>query len=169
MHSLIEGVLAYSRIGRQREETGLYDTEPILANVLDSLGYPQHVKIKITTPLPQIQCNPNRISQVFQNLIDNAIKYNDKAICRINISCREYKYSYRFCVRDNGLGIDEKYHRKIFDIFQTLHNRDSSENTGIGLTMVKKIIELYGGKVYVRSTKGKGSSFYFTIAKTPVK
>ena len=96
----------------------------------------------------------------------NAVKYTDKPKGQIKISCSEENNFWKFSVTDNGCGINEKYFEKIFEIFQTLVSRDKTESTGIGLTIVKKIVELYGGKVWVTSKIGEGSTFFFTLPKT---
>jgi signal transduction histidine kinase len=106
-----------------------------------------------------------RLKQVFQNLLSNAIKYTDKPKGQIKIGCTEENGFWKFGVADNGCGINEKYFEKIFEIFQTLTSRDKTESTGIGLTIVKKIVELYGGKVWVESKVNEGSTFFFTLPK----
>ncbi|MGD1042918.1 MAG: ATP-binding protein [Sedimentisphaerales bacterium] len=106
-----------------------------------------------------------RLKQVFQNLLSNAVKYTDKPKGQIKIGCTEENGFWKFSVADNGCGIKEKYFGKIFEIFQTLTSRDKTESTGIGLTIVKKIVELYGGKVWVESKVNEGSTFFFTLPK----
>ena len=105
------------------------------------------------------------LGQVFQNLLGNATKFMDKAKGRVNIGCADEGAHWLFSVADNGPGIEEKYYGKIFQIFQTLAPRDKVEGTGVGLALVKKIIETWGGRVWVESTVGKGSTFYFTLPK----
>jgi light-regulated signal transduction histidine kinase (bacteriophytochrome) len=102
---------------------------------------------------------------LFQNLISNAIKYRDGLTPEIEISCNEASGEWQFCVEDNGIGIDAKFYDKIFIIFQRLHNNKNYTGTGIGLAICKKIVELHGGKIWVESSKGKGSKFYFTLSK----
>jgi signal transduction histidine kinase len=103
--------------------------------------------------------------QVFQNLLGNAVKYMDKPNGQIKVGCVEDHSFWKFSVSDNGPGIEEKHFEKIFQIFQTLSPREDSESTGVGLTIIKKIVELYGGKIWVESTVGKGSTFFFTLPK----
>jgi len=105
------------------------------------------------------------MEQVFQNLIDNAITYMDKPEGIVKIGCADEGTQWTFRVSDNGPGIDRQYHDKIFQIFQTLAPRDEHESSGVGLTLVKKIIEQYGGSLWVESEPGKGSTFYFTLPK----
>jgi len=104
---------------------------------------------------------------VFQNLLSNSLKYQKKGkSALINISCEETEEYWKFSVSDNGIGIDPDYFDKIFIIFQRLHNKDEYSGTGMGLAVTKKIIENLGGKIWVASEEGKGSTFYFTILKT---
>jgi signal transduction histidine kinase len=105
------------------------------------------------------------MGQVFQNLIGNAIKFMDKEIGSIHIGCTEEKNEYVFYVNDNGPGIEHKYFAKVFQIFQTLNSRDVKESTGVGLALVKKIVELYGGTIWIESEKGKGCTFTFRLPK----
>jgi signal transduction histidine kinase len=109
--------------------------------------------------------DPTRIQQVFQNLLSNAIKYMDKSDGRIVVDWREDEQFWHFSVQDNGPGIDKKHFDKIFQIFQTLAPRDAYESTGIGLTLVKKIVETYGGKIWLDSELKKGTTFFFTLSK----
>ena len=112
-----------------------------------------------------IVAEKTRIEQVFQNLISNAIKYMDKPKGSVQLACQEKENYWQFSVADNGPGIEEKHFKKIFQIFQTLAPRDEIESTGVGLSLVKKIIEMYGGKVWVESEVGIGSTFFITILK----
>ena len=105
------------------------------------------------------------LQQVFANLIGNAIKYHPKQQGKIIISCEEEESYYRFAVADDGMGIDPQYHDRIFGIFQTLQARDTVESTGIGLSIVKKIVESQDGKIWVKSQLGEGATFYFTWYK----
>jgi len=109
--------------------------------------------------------DPTRMEQLFQNLIENAIKYMDKDKGIIKVACVDKETEWEFSVSDNGPGIDRKYHDKIFQIFRTLSARDKHESTGIGLTLVKKIITLYGGSIWVESEEGNGAAFFFTLPK----
>ena len=105
------------------------------------------------------------MTQVFQNLLTNAVKYMDKPEGRVRITCHDRGDLWEFRVIDNGPGIEEKYFERIFKIFQTLAPKDECESTGVGLTIVKKIVEWYGGKVWVESVVGQGSTFVFTWPK----
>jgi len=166
MQGLIDGILHYSRVGRVKEKKTTLDLNTLVKEMIDFLSPPSHINISIENHLPQISSERVRVEQVFQNLIGNAIKYMDKEKGEIKVACQEENDFWRFSISDNGPGIDEKYFEKIFQIFQTLKPRDEVEGTGIGLAVVKKIVELNGGKIWVESEVGKGSRFLFTFAKS---
>ena len=163
MHDLIDGVLRYSRIGRAKEEPGLVDLEKLVPDIVDLIAPPEHIEVKIQRPLPTIQGENTRVQQVFQNLLSNAIKFMDKPQGVIEVGCERENGHWKFKVVDNGPGIEERHFAKIFQIFQTLSARDEYESTGIGLTIVKKIVEQYGGRIWVESQVGTGTAFYFTF------
>jgi PAS domain S-box-containing protein len=163
MHNLIEGVLQYSRVTHDEGQRASVNLNELVPQVIDSIAPPENVSIKITNELPTIQFEPTRITQVFQNLLGNAVKYMDKPEGQVTIGCAEEDGCWKFSVSDNGPGIDEKHFERIFQMFQTLRARDEMESTGVGLTIVKKIVEMYGGRIWVDSKLGKGSTFYFTI------
>ena len=163
MQSLIEGILEYSRVGRVSEVKVTINPNTLIREIIDSLSPPAHINIVIDTSLPDVHYEKTRIRQVFANLIGNAIKYMDKPQGEIHIGCLQDGSYWKFFIKDNGPGIDKKYYDRVFQIFQTLHARDEIESTGIGLTIVKKIIEMYGGKIWIESELEKGSTFYFTI------
>jgi len=165
MHQLIAGVLEYSRVGCIKEEQFLVNLNELVPKIIDMVAPPKNIVITIENQLPTIKCGPTRITQVFQNLLSNAVKYMDKPNGQIKVGCVEDDSFWKFSVTDNGPGIEEKHFEKIFQIFQTLLTRDKSESTGVGLTIVKKIVELYGGRIWVESKVGKGSTFYFTLPK----
>lgn len=165
MHDLIEGILQYSRVGRTREEKAQVDLNELVPGIIDMIAPSETIEIKIENELPTILCEKIRIQQVFQNLLSNAIKFMDKPKGTIKIGCVENNGYWMFSVADNGPGIEEKHFAKIFQIFQTLSPRDEFESTGIGLSVVKKIIEMYGGKVWVESKVNSGSTFSFTLPK----
>ena len=163
MYNLIDGILQYSRIGRVDEERRPVDLDGLVREVIESLAPPPHIRVVIASPLPSITADRVRMQQVFQNLISNAIKYMDKTEGLVTIGWEEANGFRRFWVRDNGPGIDPKYHEKVFGIFQTLTARDQQESTGIGLAVVKKIVETCGGKVELQSQLGQGATFLFTL------
>jgi PAS domain S-box-containing protein len=165
MNALVDGILRYSRVTRQHEERVSVDANQLLREVCELLSPPPGIVVHIALGLPTLQCERTRLTQVFENLISNAIKYMGKPAGEINVGCEDADTHWKFHVRDNGPGIEEKYYEKIFQIFQTLAARDDRESTGIGLAIVKKTIELSGGRVWVESKLGEGSTFYFTIPK----
>ncbi len=165
MQGLIDGVLQYSRVGRTEQGTVPVDLDRWCPEIVDNLGVPEHITIQIAPDLPTVEGDLTRITQVFQNLLSNAIKYMDKPQGNIAVACVEENGFWKFSVSDNGPGIEEKHFDRIFKLFQTLSPRDSQESTGVGLTITKKIVEMYGGKIWVESEVGKGSTFFFTFPK----
>ncbi len=165
MHDLIEGILQYSRVGRIREDIVKVDLDALLPTIVDAIAPPEHIMVRVDARLPVIECERTRITQVFQNLLTNAVKYSDKPTSEIVVACTEDSDAWTFSVTDNGPGIEEKHFDRIFQIFQTLAPRDEFESTGVGLTLVKKIVEHYGGKIWLISDVGKGTTFFFTLPK----
>ena len=163
MHNLMDGILRYSRINYYKEDDTSINLNDIVTEAIQMLTPPDNISIIIENQLPLLMLNRTRIQQLFENLIGNAIKYMDKANGQVRISCESHGEFWQFCIQDNGCGIEARHFEKIFTIFQTLKPRDEYESTGIGLTIVKKIVELYGGKVWVESKIGEGSTFYFTL------
>lgn len=166
MDGLIDGILLYSRVGRVKETMVAVDLSRLVPEVIDSLAPPANITVTITNPLPTVMTEPTRIQQVFQNLLSNAIKYMDKPEGKIRIGCSTVGNQWKFSVSDNGPGIKEQHFEKIFQLFQTLAPRDRVESTGVGLALVKKIVEMYGGQVWLDSTIGEGSTFFFTLPRT---
>ena len=165
MNDLIDSILRYSEIGRGNRTPQRVNLNALVSETLTLLSRPPHVQIVVENELPTVLGEKARLMQVFQNLIGNAVRYMGKPEGRITIGCTEDGSTWRFHVADNGPGIDRKYHVKIFKMFQTLTPRDQTESAGIGLAVVKKIVELYGGKVWVESTVGRGSTFFFTLPR----
>ena len=166
MHDLINGILEYSRIGRVKDQAVDTNLNELLKDVVDILAPPEDMQIMIQKDLPTVRYDKTRMMQVFQNLIGNAVKYMDKPKGIIKVICADEGSYWQFTIRDNGPGIHWKYFDKIFQLFQTLAPRDQSESTGVGLTLVKKIVTTWGGKIWVESEVGVGSSFIFTLLKT---
>ena len=163
---LIEGMLEYSSIRRAPWKMEQIDLNLLVQNVIKTLAPPEHIQILIEKPLPVIVGNTVHLRQVFSHLLENAVTFMDKPAGKVTINCMDYGEYWRFSIRDNGRGIEEKYHAKIFQIFQTLQRRDEHESAGIGLAMVKKIIEeVYGGSIWVESEIDQGSRFFFTLPK----
>ncbi|MHB8895052.1 MAG: sensor histidine kinase [Candidatus Geothermincolia bacterium] len=165
MESLIESVLQYSRIGRVRESMERVDLNELVGTAITMINPPANISVTILGKLPTVECEKTRVQQVFQNLIGNAIKFIDEPVGIVTISCRDLGNFWEFAIADNGPGIDSRYFEQIFQIFQTLAPPDDKESTGIGLTLVKKIVEMHGGTVRVESEIDTGSTFFFTLPK----
>ncbi len=166
MDGLIDGILQYSRVGRVKEMAIAVDLNHLVREVIDLLAPPENITVSIGNSLPTVMAEPTRIQQVFQNLLSNAIKYMDKPEGEIRIACVAEGRQWKFSITDNGPGIDQQHFEKIFQLFQTLAPRDRVESTGVGLALVKKIVEMYGGRIWVESTVGRGSTFFFTLPRT---
>lgn len=162
MDTLITGILEYSTIGKNQVEVYNVDLNNLTNDILKTLEVPEHISISKSI-LPTVEGDKHRFKQIFQNLISNAIKYNDKAEGTIKIGVEDQKDHWLFYVKDNGKGIEEAYFNKIFKTFIKLEN--DPEASGIGLSIVKKIIELYGGRIWVESQINIGTTFYFTLKK----
>ena len=165
MGSFINGLLNYSRMGRQKSTKTTVNVTNLLTETLDSLSPPPKFQLEIEPKMPTLTTDAIALQQVFTNLISNAIKYHHRDDGHIKISVRENEEFYEFAVADDGPGIPSKYHQKIFAIFQTLESKDKIESTGIGLSIVKKIVENQGGTISVKSQVGEGTTFYFTWQK----
>ena len=164
MEALITGILEYSKIGRTKLQSESINVGELISEVLDSLIPPKHVKIT-TAEMPTVIAPRIPLFQIFSNLIGNAVKYNDKEAGHIKITVSDKVSCYEFTIEDNGPGISKEFHEKVFIIFQTLQSRDRSESTGIGLTIVKRIIDEHGGKIWIES-EGSGTKFIFQWPKT---
>ena len=165
MEDLINAILDYSRADDRVGEDERVVTKELIEETLDFIGKPENVTLEIEPGLPEMVSDKTRLQQVFSNLLGNAIKYNDKDNIHINVSVQETPQYWEFSVKDNGPGIEKQYHEKVFIIFQTLNRRDDVESTGVGLAIVKKIIEDQGGKICVESDGMMGSDFRFTWPK----
>lgn len=165
MKNFIDGILQYSRVTRVKENYVEINLNKLIKEVIELLSPSEDIKITVNSELPIIKGEVIYIEQIYQNLISNAIKFMDKPDGEISISYGSKEDFWEFSVSDNGAGIDEKYFNKIFMIFQTLQPRDKFESTGIGLSIVKKIVETSGGKIWLESKINKGTTFYFTLPK----
>ena len=166
MYQLLEGILRYSRIGRGKEEKEVLDLNELVFDVINTLLPPQNFDIRILGELPPIYADKTKIYQVFQNIISNAIKYNDKPVGEVMVSCEtnEEDNLHYFSIADNGKGILEEDFDRVFKIFQTLgKDKNSAESTGVGLTLVQKVIKKYGGNITVASKVGEGTTFTFSL------
>ena len=165
MENLIDGILQYSRASNENGEKEDVDLKLIVGEVVDMLSPPDHIRIEIQDNLPVMLLARTRIQQVFQNIISNAIKYNDKEEGVVAVRYKKEGDNYVFSISDNGPGIEQRHFDKVFQIFQTLDVKESYDSTGIGLTIVKKTIELHGGKIWLESEIGKGTTFFFSLPR----
>jgi len=166
MHDLITDLLAYSRVSTRQQPLVPTDTETVLAEVQQNLQFTlQEAGAEVThDPLPAVLADPTQLRQVFQNLIANAVKFRREGVPpRVHVAAERDGGMVRFSVADNGIGIDPQYFDQIFVVFRRLHAQMEYEGTGIGLAIVKRIVERHGGRIWVESEPGRGSTFFFTL------
>jgi signal transduction histidine kinase len=163
MEALIEGILQYSRAGRVDMKIEAVETRELVQEVIDLLAAPGAVYE--LGDLPRLETTALPLQQVFMNLIGNALKYAHRADPVVRVDARDAGKFVEFSVCDNGPGIPAEYHDRIWGIFQTLEARDRVEGTGIGLSLVKKLVEGTGGRAWVESRAGEGASFRFLWPK----
>ncbi|MBI4314216.1 MAG: PAS domain S-box protein [Candidatus Omnitrophica bacterium] len=165
MQALIKDLLLYSRVGRGEMTKEPISMDAVVSQVLSTLEIRIRETQAVVTkdPLPTVPVNRSQIEQLMQNLIGNAVKYHGEAAPRIHVSAQRRGTHWVFSVRDNGIGIDPQHYDRVFVIFQRLHTRTQYEGTGIGLAICKKIVERHGGKIWVESKPGEGSTFLFTV------
>jgi signal transduction histidine kinase len=164
MERMLNGILEYSLVGHLEESQQPVAVGDVLPEIFAAFSSTDYVRIETETPLPEVRVEAIRLSQVFQNLIDNAVKHSDKPRCEIRLGCRRDSPDFwLFWVKDNGPGIEERDYEQIFQMFVTLMPRGKLESSGIGLAIVKRIVELHGGKIWLESQVGQGSTFYFTL------
>ncbi len=162
---LVDSVLQYSSAGRLRDKQEQLDLNMVLPEIICEINPPEDIEITFENELPVLMCKKTHIRQVFHNLLSNAVKHMDKEKGQIKVDCTEGECFWKFSVADNGPGIDKKYFKKIFKIFQTLSSPDKNESTGIGLPIAKKIVNMNAGRIWVESEVGEGSTFFFTLPK----
>ncbi|MEM6718730.1 MAG: ATP-binding protein [Bacteroidota bacterium] len=162
MDLLVEGILNYSLQMDKERPVSSVDAQ-LLVNRIIAVNSSESVNIYLKDTLPKVIFNESQLLQVFQNLIQNAIKHNDKELVEIHIKYQQTAKGHEFAIQDNGPGIAEKYHKKIFELFQKLEVKSEIDSIGIGLALVKKIIERNGGTITVASELSKGTTFTFTI------
>ena len=163
MDKLIDGILKYSTVNNDVLDNTEVDVNEVIQEITEIIYIPEHVTVKAANKLPIIQADKVKIHQLFQNFLSNAVVNIDKKVGLVEIASKETTTHWLFSIKDNGVGIPEEYHEKIFKIFQSIGNNERS--TGIGLSIVKKIIDRYNGKVWLDSEIGVGTTFYFTLEK----
>lgn len=163
MDTLVKGILEYSTIGNAVKDLYPINVNELVRNLLLELHIPNHIEIVIKKELPAIQGDQFRLEKLFSNLINNAVKFNNKQKGFIEIGFEDKNDFWQFYVKDNGKGIDNQYLEKIFIAFQKLEN--DYKSVGIGLSIVKKIVDVYQGEIWVDSELNKGATFFFTIKK----
>jgi len=163
MEQLISDILKYSSIGSNNQDHQEVPLKSIVQDLIKVLYIPENITVSLLKELPTVKGDKTKLQQVFQNLISNAIKFNDKEKGIITIDYEEKKSYHQFAITDNGIGIEKKYHDKIFKIFHSL--KQSKDSSGIGLSIVKKIIDLYQGDIWIESEPNVGATFYFTLKK----
>lgn len=165
LEALIDGLLQYSRVGRIKTEVEPVDVTALLIDVLNALAPPPEFTVTLEPGMPTLVTQPLPMFQVFSNLISNSIKHHHRKDGQVTVSVKDQGQFYEFAVVDDGPGIAPQYHEKVFGIFQTLEARDKVENTGVGLAIIKKIVEGQGGHICLESQEGQGATFRFTWPK----
>jgi light-regulated signal transduction histidine kinase (bacteriophytochrome) len=166
MQTLIDDLLEYSRVGRRGKEPRPFDSGQILQNALANLKSAVEesgARVEFDA-LPVMACDTSQMEKVFQNLIGNALKFRREGNpCVVRVSASEKVSESEFCIQDNGIGIESRHFERIFQVFQRLHTREKYPGTGIGLAICKKIIERHGGRIWLESSPGDGTKFFFTV------
>jgi PAS domain S-box-containing protein len=165
MEGLLNGLLDYSRIGRRHIPIELTDVNELVAETIKKIAPPATFKVEIAPNLAKFDARRLLLQQVFHRLIDNAIEHHPSSHGKVSVSVADLGDRYEFAVADDGQGIDPQFHERIYNIFQTLQARDTHESTGVGLAIVKKIIETEGGTIRLQSSLGQGATFYFSWPK----
>jgi len=165
MQSLIADLLAFSRVGSRGGGFEPTDLDPVLQRALANLEAAiEESGARVTADaLPTVRGDAVQLGQLFQNLVGNGVKFRGEDVPRVHVSAERAGGEWRLSVRDNGIGIEPEYVERIFVIFQRLHGRAEYPGTGIGLAICKKIVERHGGRIWVESRPGQGSTFYFTL------
>ena len=167
MDDLLDSLLAYSRIGYVEDSPTEQSVKELLESVLGLLNVPEGMKVDIPYDLPSLFAPKGALLRVFANLISNAIKHGAKPNLRIKVSCEDRLDKYAFTIEDDGIGIPSQHHERIFQMFKTLEPRQKTGSSGMGLNLVKKTVEYYGGKITLDSAPGEGTRFIFTWPKGP--
>jgi PAS domain S-box-containing protein len=162
MEALINGLLAYAKINHQNTPSETFAVGDLLHEIIDSLDIPPEFTVQIPADLPTLNTSRLLLNQVLTNLISNAIKHHDRPDGRVEITVQPQSHGYEFTIADDGPGIAPKHHERVFGIFQTLASRDQKESTGVGLAIVKKIVQRIGGHIQLESQPNQGATFRFT-------
>jgi two-component system, sporulation sensor kinase E len=163
MDQFLEDIINYSEIAKVDLKISRIDLNELVNKIIGSIYIPQNIKVIVNGNLPVIKADARRFRQVFQNLIKNAVNFNNKENGLVEIGVEEAEDFYTFSIKDNGRGIPKEYHEKIFNTFTTLGYHEKS--TGIGLSIVKRVLNLTGGEIWLESEISVGTTFYFTIPK----
>jgi light-regulated signal transduction histidine kinase (bacteriophytochrome) len=165
MHTFITDLLAFAKIGAHDASLQPTDCAAVLTSVLANLDTAIRESGVVVThdPLPTVMADPTQLGQLFQNLIGNAIKFRGNRPPAVHLGVEQKEGEYLFAVHDNGIGMEAQNYERIFGVFQRLHTRQEYSGTGIGLAICKKIVERHGGRIWVESQPGLGSTFYFTL------
>ena len=169
MKDLIHDLLALTALSRKEPELQEVDLNRVVSQVERDLEYAirsKHAVIRVDAPLPTVTGDPTHLGELFRNLLSNAMKFNRSEPPEVRISARDDEGGFlRVAVADNGIGIDARYRERIFDLFERLHPQEEFEGTGAGLAICKKVVEGYGGRIWVESEPGQGSTFFVTLPK----
>lgn len=163
LNRLIDGILHYSRVAREEPQRTEVDSHALVTSLISALAIPEGLTVRIGGQLPMVAYDPTQLEQVFLNLIDNAVRHHGRPRGEVVVSCERCEGVWRFTVRDDGVGIESRHFDRIFALFQTLSTGTGPRGTGIGLSIVKRIVERNGGLVTVRSEIGQGTAFSFTV------
>ncbi len=166
LNRMIDGILQYCGIGRLEESFQPVNLADKIPQIWDGLEPPDRIRLDVETPLPTLVCEEGRISQVFRNLLQNAVQYNDKPQGLVRVGCQDRQTEWLFYVADNGVGIDSRDTTRIFELFETLTSLDEKKGLGLGLCLVRRVVERYGGKIWVESVVGQSTLFWFSISKS---
>jgi len=163
MDYLIQGILTYSKVESNKMLSETIDLNKVVQNIIEIIHIPKNITVTICNRLPSLQTDRFRMQQLFQNLISNAVNYCDKEKGIVEVASREENDGYIFSIKDNGSGIAQKYHNKIFELFQSFSKEEKS--TGIGLSIVKRIVDNYNGAIWMESAVGVGTTFFIKLPK----
>lgn len=166
MKDILNDLLSYSRLNTRKEEPVEVNCNELVCKITDNFTSKPEVKVAFEiTPLPVVVCVASQFIQLFYHLIDNAIKFSRPGLCVVKISAEESPLEWTFHIEDRGIGIDQRYSEKIYEMFQRLHNSKEYPGTGVGLALCKKIVELHGGSIWFESVMEEGTVFHFTLPK----